>query len=85
MRALDRRLADAAGGGDALAEPDDAGEGVDHAEAVAGRTRHQQTAIIGAEIERGIGRARRDRCPSRRRAVQATADPIGAAPAAPDR
>ncbi len=55
-RALDRRLADAARGGDALAEPDDAGESIDHAEAVAGRTRHQQAAIIGAEIERGIAR-----------------------------
>ena len=43
--------------GDALAEPDDAGKRVDHAEAVAGRTRDQQTAIVGAEIERGIGRA----------------------------
>ena len=56
-RALDRRLAQAAGGGDALAQPDDAGERVDDAEAVAGRARHQQPAIVGAEIERGIGRA----------------------------
>ena len=57
MRALDRRFAQPAGQRDALAEPDDAGKGVDHAEAVAGRTRHQQAAIVGAEIERGIGRA----------------------------
>ena len=56
-RARDRRLADAARGGDALAEPDDAGERVDDAKAVGGRTRDQQPAIIGAEIERGIGRA----------------------------
>ena len=55
-RALDRRLADTARGGDALAEPDDAGERVDHAEAVAGRTRDQQAAIVGAEIERGVAR-----------------------------
>ena len=79
MRALDRRFAQAPRRGNALAEPDDAGKRVDDAEAVAGRARHQQAAIIGAEIERGIGRARRDRCPSRRRAVQATADPTGSA------
>ena len=60
-RALDRRVADAAGGRDALAEPDDAGEGIDDAEAVAGRARDQQPAIVGAEIERGIGRPRRRR------------------------
>ena len=85
-RALDRRLAEAAGGGNALAEPDDAGKRVDHAEAVAGRTRDQQAAIIGAEIERGIGRAA---AIARRMlavdAVQATADPTGTAAAAPDR
>ena len=84
-RALDRRFAHAAASGDALAEPDDAGKRIDHAEAVAGRPRHQQPAIVGAEIERGIGRARRGRCPRRRRAVQATADPTGTALAAPDR
>ena len=50
-------VADAAGGGDALAQPDDAGERVDDAEAVAGRPRDQQPAIVGAEIERRIGRA----------------------------
>ena len=42
--------------GDALAEPDDAGERIDDAEAVARRARHQQPAVVGAEIERGIGR-----------------------------
>ena len=55
-RALDRGFAEPPGGGDALAQPDDARECIDHAEAVAGRARHQQPAIIGAEIERGIGR-----------------------------
>ena len=55
-RALDGRFAQTAGRGDALAEPDDAGERIHHTKAVAGRTRHQQAAIIGAEIERGIGR-----------------------------
>ena len=56
-RARDRRLADAAGRRHPLAEPDDAGERIDDAEAVAGRARDQQPAIVGAEIERGIGRA----------------------------
>ncbi len=60
-RARDRRLADAARGGKALAEANDAGEGIDHAEAVRGRPRDQQAAIVGAEIERRIGRLRRPR------------------------
>src|SRR5262249_14213122 len=51
------RLADAAGGGNALAQPDDAGERIDHAKAVAGRTRNQQPAVVGAEVERRIGPA----------------------------
>ena len=55
--AVDRRLAQAAGSRNALAQPDDAGKRIDDAEAVAGRPRDQQPAIIGAEIERGIGRA----------------------------
>src|SRR4029077_2124490 len=55
-RARNRRLADAARGGDALAEPDDAREGVDHAETVAGGTGDQQAAIVGAKIERRIRR-----------------------------
>jgi hypothetical protein len=55
-RALDRRLAQASRCRNALAEPDDARKGIDHAKAVADRARHQQTAIIGAEIERGISR-----------------------------
>ena len=84
-RALDRRIAEAARAGNALAQPDDAGERVDHAEAFAGRPRHQQPAIIGAEIERGIGRPAPIAAESAARAVQATADPNGAAQAAPDR
>ena len=55
-RAFDRGFAQPPGGGDALAQTHDARERIDHAEAVAGRARHQQPAIIGAEIERGIGR-----------------------------
>ncbi len=55
--ARDRGVADSARRGDALAEPDDAGEGVDDAEAVRGRPRHQKAAIIGAEVERRIGGA----------------------------
>ena len=42
--------------GNAFAEPDDAGERIDNAEAVARRARHQEPAVVGAEIERGIGR-----------------------------
>ena len=60
-RAGDRRVADAAGRRHPFAEPDDAGEGIDHAEAVAGRPRHQQPAIVGAEVERRVGRPRRRR------------------------
>ncbi len=52
--ALDRGIADAAGRRDALPQPDDPGERIDHAEPVAGRTGDQQPAIIGAEVERGI-------------------------------
>src|SRR6185437_1695825 len=55
--APDRRLAQAPRRRDALAKPDDARERVHHAKSVAGRTRHQQAAIIGAEIERSITRA----------------------------
>ena len=42
----------------ALAEPDDAGECVDHAKALANRAGDQQTAIVGAEIERRVGGTR---------------------------
>src|SRR5262245_6392541 len=58
-RARDRRIADAAGGGNALTQPYDAGERVDNPEAVAGRARHQEAAIVGAEVERRIRRTRR--------------------------
>src|SRR5208282_5088064 len=54
-RAGDCRLADAARSGNALAETNDAGERVDDAKPVCRRTRDQKPAIIGAEIERGIG------------------------------
>ncbi len=56
-RAHDRGLAEEARARDALPQPDDARERVDHAKAVARGARHQQAAIVGAEIERGIGRA----------------------------
>ena len=55
-RARDGRVAQPPGRRDALAQPDDARKRVDDAEAVMGRARDQQPAIIGAEIERGIGR-----------------------------
>ena len=54
-RARNGGLADAARRGDAFAKANDPGEGIDDAEAVRGRSRDQQAAIIGAEIERGIG------------------------------
>ncbi len=55
---VDRRIADAAGGRDAFAQPDDAGERIDDTEAVVGRARDQEPAVVGAEVERGIGRSR---------------------------
>ena len=70
--ALDRGLADAAGRRNALAEPDDPRERIDHAKSVAGRTGDQEAAIIGAEIERridaGLGSRRVDRGRSRQAA-----------------
>ena len=54
--ARDGGVAQAARRGDAFAQPDDAGKGVDDAEAVMRRARDQEPAIVGAEIERGIGR-----------------------------
>ena len=52
--AVDRRLADGTGRGNALAEPDDPRKRIDHAKTVAGRTGDQKPAIIGAKVERGI-------------------------------
>ena len=56
QRALDGRLRQPAARRDALAEADDAREGIDHLEAAPRGPRHQQPAVVGAEIERGIGR-----------------------------
>jgi hypothetical protein len=50
---FDRRVAQPPGGGQALAEPDDPRKGVDHGKAVTLRSRDQQAAIVGAEVERG--------------------------------
>ena len=52
--AFDRGFADAAGRRDALAQPDDPRERIDHAKSVAGRTGDQQPAIVGAKVERGV-------------------------------
>src|SRR6185312_15700525 len=49
------RLADPPRSGDALAEPNDAGEHVDDAEPVCGRAGDKEPAIVGAEIERRVG------------------------------
>ena len=54
-RALDGGLRQPAARRDALAEADDAREGVDHLEAAPRGPRHQQPAVVGAEIERGVG------------------------------
>ena len=54
-RPFDRRLADAARSSHAFAETNDARERVDHAKPVGRRTRDQKPAIVGAEIERGVG------------------------------
>ena len=56
-RAGDRGIGQPPGRRDALAEPDDAGKRVDHTKAVAGRPRDQQAAIVGAEVEGGVGLA----------------------------
>src|SRR5262249_20602691 len=55
-RTVDRRIADAPGRRKTLAEADDARERIDDTEAVADRARDEEPAIVGAEIERGIGR-----------------------------
>ena len=74
-RALDRRLAQPPGQRQALAQPDDAREGVDDPEPVGGRPRDQQAAVVGAEIERRIGRQRMaDGWPLRRLALRAGPD-----------
>ena len=51
-----RRLRQPTGRRQPFAQPDDAREGLDDLEAGLRSSRHQQPAIIGAEIERGIGR-----------------------------
>src|SRR5262249_633248 len=71
---IDRRIADAARGLEPLAETDDARERIDDAEAVAGGASNQKPAIIGAEIEGGIGR-------QALRAAIVTAIAVGRAPA----
>ena len=59
--ALDGRLRQPAARGHALAEADDAREGVDDLEAAPRGPRDQQPAVVGAEIEGGIGRLGRHR------------------------
>ena len=55
--APDGALAQAVAVPEALAETDDAGEGVDDPEADMRRLGDQETAIVGAEVEGRIGRA----------------------------
>src|SRR5262249_11907879 len=54
-RTVDRRIADAAGRRQTLAEAEGAREPIDDAEAVAGRAGAGEPALVGAEMERGIG------------------------------
>jgi hypothetical protein len=56
-RAGDRGVGQPPGRRDAFAQPDDPGERVDHAKAVAGWPRDQQAAIVGAEVEGSVGLA----------------------------
>ena len=53
-RPVHRSLGEIAAGRQALAQPDDAREGVEHGEAAVARARDQQPAIVGAEVERAI-------------------------------
>ena len=63
-----------------LAQPDDAGKAVEHAEAVLVRPGDQQAAVVGAEVERRIERPAR---PARRRlGPRGSASPRAAAAAA---
>ncbi len=52
-----RRRAELAGLLQALAQPHDPAEAVEHAEAPAGRRAHEQPAVVGPEVERGVGPA----------------------------
>ncbi len=60
----DRRLADATGDRHAFAQPDDARKRIDHAEGISARAGNEQPAIIGSEIEGGIGVADSARWPA---------------------
>ena len=55
-RPRDRRLADTARRGNPFAETNNTGERVDNAKSIRGRAGDQEAAVIGAEIERRIGR-----------------------------
>ena len=55
QRPVHRRLAQPPGLRQPFAEPHHPAEGIDHGEIFARRPRDQQAAIVGAEIDRGIG------------------------------
>ena len=74
--ALDRGVADAAGRRDALAQPDDPRERIDHAKSVAGRTGDQQAAIVGAEVERRVDAGSAPDCQPGARAARRPPQPI---------
>ena len=76
--AADGRLGNPARDRHPLPEADDAGECIDDPETVGGWPCHQQSAIVGAEIERAIGPV-----PRRRRSAIATRETIRRAPTPP--
>ena len=56
-RRVHRLVAQPPGFGEAFAQADDAAEGVDDGEILARRAGDQQAAVVGAQIQRGIGLA----------------------------
>ena len=57
-RAVHRGVAQPTTGAEPLPQPDDPRKGIDHGEAALARTRDQQPAIVGPQIERAIGLTR---------------------------
>src|SRR6516164_9780761 len=60
---LDRSLADPTRRRDPLPQANDAGERINHPKAIGGGARDQEPAIVGAEVERGVGSI--DQCVAR--------------------
>src|SRR5664279_4512182 len=90
--AVDRGIADVTGRRDALAEPDDSRERIDHTKAFAGRSGDQEAAIVGAEVQRRINAGSGRRWPDsprrisacHRRSLQAAIRPLAVVSAQPE-